>query len=189
MKLEKARSLALQIIESMGKSAIRAEVAGSIRREKEEVGDLEIVAISRWVHQPGLFEDTPKENQLHSWALEVERAGRLQWIKTGTPDIERWQPKPEGKYWRGFLPKQDIKLDLFLTTRPQWGVIQLIRTGSAEFSKGFVTFADFACDLKVKDGWLQRKDGALIETPEERDVFLALGVDYVEPKDRTEWPY
>ena len=37
----------------------------------------------------------------------------------------------------------------------------------------------------VEGGYLRDRDGAPLETPEERDVFRALKVDFVEPRERT----
>ena len=45
MELAKAKNLADEVIMSLGDSCIRAHIAGSIRREKENVKDIEIVAI------------------------------------------------------------------------------------------------------------------------------------------------
>ena len=105
----------------------RVEVAGSIRRRKPEVGDIEIVAEGTTCCRP----DTVR-GILHS--LRVRR-GEPNKIGAAAPWGER--------YYRGVLPLsngREIGLDLFVVLRPaQWGVIYAIRTGSAEFSKAVVT--------------------------------------------------
>lgn len=108
----------------------------------------------------------------------------MQWIKPGVPDVVPWRPKPDGKYWRGLLPS-GAKLDLFLTTPEGWGIILLIRTGSAEFSQAVVTHAK-RIGRPVENGRLTI-GGVPVQTREESDVFETLGLRYVEPRNRNGW--
>ena len=83
---------------------------------------------------------------------------------------------------------EGINLDLFIVQPPaQWGVIYLIRTGSAEFSHRFVTPRKHGgllpSHLCVKDGAIW-SNNHIIETPQERDVFDLAGVPWIEPEKR-----
>jgi DNA polymerase/3'-5' exonuclease PolX len=84
-----------------------------------------------------------------------------------------------------------LQVDLF-TVRPpaQWGVIHTIRTGPAAYSQWLVTEARRR-GFHVREGALHR--GSLgcgsvpcevIETPEERDLFEALGMRWPQPVER-----
>lgn len=72
---------------------------------------------------------------------------------------------------------------------PQWGVIFLLRTGPADFSRRFVTprrqggmLPEWAL---VKDGAIwHRSTGKVIETPEEDDVWKLLGIEPIPPEAR-----
>lgn len=188
MNYPEAFKLASVMVEDMRPFCERIEIAGSIRRQKQsDIKDVEIVAIPKWTAvASGLFaEDSTKENELFKWA-QTQTA--VEWIKPGTSIIAKWQVKPDGKYWRGMF-FNGVKLDLFLTTPDQFGLIFLIRTGPADFSHKMVT-------LKSQGGWLKdelgiriqggniKKGDEIIPTPEEKDVFKAMRYKFVEPENR-----
>ena len=93
------------------------------------------------------------------------------------------------------------KLDLFIARPSNYGLILMIRTGSAAFSHGMAARGN-GLGLHFHDGHICRGFGRTpmiawsppderncagydpIETPEERDVFEALRVEWVEPEQR-----
>ena len=144
----------------------RIAIAGSVRREKPEIGDIEIVAIPRKAYDFFGFETG--DHALNS--VEWSEFGKL--IKNGS------------KYKQIEL-HEGINLDLFIVTPPaQWGVQLMIRTGSADFSHRLVTSRQFGglmpSNYKVKDGAIWSSNH-VIETPEEEDVFNLIGVPFIEP--------
>ena len=166
----------------------RIAIAGSIRRCKAEVKDLELVAIPKWEMRPdpeNLFGEDIAINPLHQWATSTRRP--LQWIKPGTSELLPWKVEAEGRYWRGLLGKPyteaPLKLDLFLASERNWGAIYLIRTGSAEFSHAVATHAK-KIGRRFKNGSLTIA-GIAVATPEEDDVFRLLGLAAIEPERRT----
>lgn len=183
MKLSQAQNLAERIIETMQPYCQRVAIAGSIRRQKSEVKDIEIVAVPKLGQTKDLF-GSEYENELFKWARQIEAEGRILWIKPGTDEIIPWPIQEQGRYWRGYLVKAEIKLDLFLATSETWGVIYLIRTGSAEFSQRMVGKECWRTGYKFAKGKLFDSSGQFVPTPEERDIFHALGVDWLEPEAR-----
>ena len=202
MWIKDALDIARPLVEEMSPFCERIEIAGSIRRGCQGVKDVELVAIPRWELGAviDLFGTTDESNSLHAWALDAERRGLLRWIKTGTSEIEPWTPKPEGKYWRALL-REDVKLDLFLPRQDNFGLLYLIRTGHKEFSSGvlghakrntgYQTESSYFKEHGIKDRgepecYLVEKKrwGCRVETPEERDVFELLNLEWVEPRDR-----
>lgn len=180
-----AKALADVLVGNMRPYCERIEITGSIRREKPEVKDIEIVCIPRIdteIVKSGLFGDElPVEtNRLWEWATGGSH--NVQWIKPGTSEIVDWIPKADGKYWRGYLPEHDCKLDLFLAKPDNFGTIFLIRTGSAEFSQAVVTKAKHQ-GTPCEGGYFTQ-NGKRVYTPEEIDVFKLLDLDYVEPVER-----
>lgn len=111
MKLEEAQVIAERIKAELAPHCERIEIAGSIRRKKPEVGDIEIVAIPK-PYDIGLFESGI------------------------TPVVNQWE-KVKGelpcKYTQRILP-EGIKLDLFFAEPDNWGLIYAIRTGNADNS-------------------------------------------------------
>ena len=187
MWIRDAKAIADRLVEAMRPHCERIEIAGSIRRGCQVVKDIEIVAVPKFAPDPRprtLFE-VEQINLLHEWATAGGAAAAgVRWIKTGTAEIVPWTPKADGRYWRG-LVNESVKLDLFLTTPEQWGVIFLIRTGSREFSMGVMTYAGKRTPFRVEDGCLKDTRGRALETFEEQDAFDALRLDYVEPPART----
>lgn len=128
---------------------LRAEIAGSLRRGKADVGDVEIVL------QPRMDTDLFGEPISTSAALDggVTRCfaeGLLAW------DTAVIRNGPRHK--RFVLPALGIPLDLFLPAPESWGNILAIRTGDADFSRLLVT-------QRYKGGllpnWMRHGDGRL----------------------------
>src|SRR5688572_15684369 len=109
----------------------RIEIAGSIRRQKSEVKDIEIVCIPKTVPdvQIGLFAAAdPRRNLRHpGFASEFYNASENElMIEMGKPD--------HGKYVKIMLIEHQIKIDLFIATAENFGFLLAIRTGPADYS-------------------------------------------------------
>lgn len=160
MKLQQALQIANKLKALLAPHCHRIEIAGSIRRKKPEVKDIEIVAIPK-PYNVGLF------------------ANGIATI------INQW-PKVKGdlpcKYTQRILP-EGIKLDLFFAEPGNWGYIFAIRTGSAEYSHEVLARGWVAHGYKGKDGWLTF-NGRPIHLPEEKDLIKRCGVKFVPPEMR-----
>jgi len=179
-----AEELALEVVELVGYSCERIAIAGSIRRRKADVGDVELVCVPRFeVMQADLF--APGEGL--SRDLLSARCVELlaDWTLAHRLDVNghaAFGPKFKRLLYGGF------PLDLFSPPAECWGVVYCIRTGPAEFSHRLVTprrqgglCPDF---LRFRDGRVWHEDGTLYDTPEEADVFARLGVPFVPPEER-----
>jgi len=149
----------------------RIEIAGSLRREKDEVGDIEIVAIPQY--STDLF-----ANQFYSAGVigEVLHNRGFKMDKDGE------------NYKKFYFEFYNIWVDLFLTTPEQWGLIFMIRTGSADFSRLMVTprnkYGHMPSNLHVAGGRVHDAIGNVLDTPEEVDIFRLWGMEFIEPKNR-----
>lgn len=179
LPLHHAVPIALDIVNKLSQYCERIAVAGSIRREVAFVGDIEIVCIPHMTTNRKLTftEKLPDVSTLEYIDLEYLLDGRI--IKNGT------------KYKQIYLEDWQINLDLFIVTPPaQWGVIYAIRTGSREFSKQLVTIKQqgglLPSNRKIMNGYLciRDNDQTIIDTPEEKDLFDTIGLEWVEPADR-----
>lgn len=170
LPLRDAAALALLMCERLKPYCRRIEIAGSIRRRKSEIGDIELVAMPYF--SDDLFGSSTGDHKLNG--VDWESFGRV--VKNGN------------KYKQIEL-FEGVNLDLFIVTPPaQWGVLFLIRTGSAEFSHRFVTSKQagglLPSYLKVKDGAIWSRNH-IVPTPEEKDVFDLAGVGWIEPERRS----
>jgi DNA polymerase/3'-5' exonuclease PolX len=146
----------------------RLEVAGSIRRQRPTIGDLEVVCIPRRV-LTGLFGDAQEVDPGFCDAVN-------QWPKV--------KGEPTGKYTQRLLPS-GLKLDLFMPATENWGLIFSVRTGSARFSAQVLGRRWAQLGYKSVEGRLTRvRDGMVIPIWEERDLFTLLRLSYVEPPAR-----
>lgn len=160
MKYNKALEIAEKVKKQLEPYCERIEIAGSIRRKKLEVGDIEMVAI-------------PKP-----YGVGLLRSGIVL-------VVEKWK-KVRGsfpcKYTQRILP-EGIKLDLFFATKENWGQILAIRTGSAEYSHQVLAIGWVKAGYKSKEGTLYKGDTP-IEVREEIDLFKLIGIEYVKPELR-----
>ena len=160
MKLQQAKEIALKTLEQLRSHCNRIEIAGSIRREKPEPNDIEIVAIPK-PYDVGLFESG---------------------IATVVNCWEKVKGELPCKYTQRILP-EGIKLDLFFATPENWGLIFAIRTGSADFSYKVLASRWAKLGYKSVNGMLTR-DGKTYPVLEEKDLFEMLGLEWVEPRLR-----
>lgn len=156
----------------------RIEIAGSLRRKKETIGDIEIVLIPRrgldLFGSTMVYDDFGVEVALRAEGFHFTKNGSLYKQAYNTSIVRSGDKGP-------------VMFDLFLTTPEKWGCIFTIRTGSAEFSHNLVTKKSIGgwcpSNLNFKDGRIWNGNHVL-DTPEEADVFSALDLSWVRPEDR-----
>jgi DNA polymerase/3'-5' exonuclease PolX len=176
MELQQATELATKWKDLLTPACARIEIAGSIRRGKAEVKDIDLVCIPKISYMTDLFggrgsqinhlEDLLPRTVIDMGALTVINGPRQKKIRL----------------------QEGIKLELWSVLPPaEWGTIFLLRTGPEAFSHWLVT------SRKIGGGmpsWMREKAGALyrhdtkLQTPEEEDVFRALKMEYIEPAKR-----
>ncbi len=183
--LAQAEYLAAELVALLSPACVRIEVAGSIRRRKATVGDVELVMVPKLEAEMDMFGLKPggSRNLLDELADALFVSGTLE-ARQDINGRPRWGSRYKAAMYRGFA------VDLFSVLQPaQWGTIFLIRTGSAKFSHRLVTQRRQGGCMPA---WMQERDGALwshgemVPTPEETDVFAALGLPFVPPEQRTE---
>jgi len=171
MRLSDAAKIAHKCLTVLKTHCERIEIAGSIRRQETEVGDIEIVCIPKHVivTQDALF-GSPAQQSITSPEFIAQ--------------VEKWQEikgHPTGRYTQRLLP-EGIKLDLFMTTAQNWGYIYAIRTGPWEYSKYLVTRAK-RMGYEPINGMLKYRNQQVI-LKEEKDLFDTLNMGYVLPQFR-----
>lgn len=154
----------------------RWEFAGSIRRLKPNVKDVEHVIIPK-MGNSGMFSDTEINKLWDELEMHVLH-GRLK--KAVYSDGRfRWGDKYRG-VWDG-----EIKHEMFLAVPDNWGCIFTIRTGSATFSRRLVSKLLSDGVYRQQDGFLVlQSTGERIPCPNEESFFNAACMKYRDPEDR-----
>ena len=197
--LAHAQRLTDMLVKTLKPACERIEVAGSIRRKKATVGDIEIVCIPTIVETNlpgqlslfGMGEDRPAEIRVES-KLEklLQRLVDEKVLRDQPPtgiDARAAQGPRYKKFWkREPVQGEWMQIDLFITTATSWGAIYTIRTGPGDFSKAMVTHIKIATKYRQMGGDLiVEETGEVVPVPEEIDYFRRAGVAFIEPKARS----
>ena len=156
--LKEAEFTAFKIVEYLGSLCEKIMVAGSLRRKRPFVHDIDIVVIPN----PLMWSGSVPNTLLKQLGAEMTKNGPL--VKQFTID--------------------GIQVDLIHATRQNWGIRTLRWTGSAAHNIKLCTKArSLDMKLAVSKGLLNNK-GEIIESRDEKEIFKQLGFDYVDPIDR-----
>jgi len=161
----------------------RWTVAGSVRRNKPEVGDIELVVIPKLaeVSDGGLFGEKKLVNLLWRRADDLVASGAItKYVYQTTKGSQwRWGEKYRGIDFRGF------NNEIFTATPENWGAILLIRTGPADFSKRMVErFLNGGMYRQQGGSLIHVASGEQVKVPDEETYFRMLGMDFIKPEDR-----
>jgi len=145
MKLQQALHIATDIVNKLTPHCNTIHIAGSIRREKQEVKDIEIVCY-------------PKKtvlNDLFGWDEGTSTDIDFQYTATKLGTIIKGNT--EGRYMQIALP-DGINLDLFMPQDYDYYRQLAIRTGSAEFSHKVIATTWLALGWVGTDKGLRRRE-------------------------------
>lgn len=212
MPLAEAQALAESLRDLLSASCVRLEIAGSVRRRRETIGDLELVAVPKMRPGPqaGLFGGGREESVL--WAkldeLVADPDGGLKrpppmmvacghcgggGMLLGPEDCPKCKNRllvpraaPWGDRYRQLL-WLDRPVDLFTADSDSWGAQLLIRTGPPEYSQAWVT-ALRGAGLVMRGGWVRSLDtDAIVPVPDEETAHALVGWPMVLPEGREAW--
>lgn len=186
MELAVANKTATRLLQDLMPHCEQAMIAGSVRRECPEVGDIEIVMVPK-PYETGLFAS--------GVAIVIEQYPAIRGALPCRYTARRVRVQSE-------LERKEIQVDFFLTHSYDFIRQLVIRTGSADFS------ARVATAWRAK-GWVGTKDGLRREVEcvdnngkwqiasefesnptmppywkTEQEFFSFLGIPYIEPKLR-----
>jgi DNA polymerase/3'-5' exonuclease PolX len=196
--LEAAEKKAWAIISQIKLHTERIAIAGSIRRGKPWVKDIDLVVIPKMQSKTALFGATSALSRTDFY--EAVGNNLLSLTSEGT------------KLLRGEVPTEwpkKITVDIYIATEESWATLLLIRTGSAEHNiwmcararacggklhadgsglevSGQVDFrSGFASTNPESPAAAQRTiNNRVIRAKTEEEIFKALGIPLAEPKDR-----
>jgi DNA polymerase/3'-5' exonuclease PolX len=191
MELHKALKIANNLVAQLGPYCDIINIAGSCRRNKVLVKDIELVCLpmKTKIEQFDLFGPPQYDHYLRNphFCRIVKKLGKI------------LKGKPEGKKMQIDLP-EGIKLDLFMPSDFDYYRIFAIRTGSADYSKNVIARA------WREIGWVGTENGlrrysdcekenniwkCYEQNPElppiwksEEEFFEWLGLKWIEPSER-----
>jgi DNA polymerase/3'-5' exonuclease PolX len=179
---EIALSVASAIYERLRPYCTRAEIAGSLRRRKPDVGDIEILYVPVIVQAPDP-DDLFRINGIDRAALaigEMIGAGILEKRRNA---LSREMFGPKNKLMRHV--STGIPIDLFASTEENWFNYLVCRTGPSESNMRI-------CNAAIAKGWkwnpygvgFSTADGEVRRMESERAVFDFVGLPYHEPGRR-----
>lgn len=156
----------------------KIDIAGSLRRQKPLVGDIEIVCMPKLSLDMFGMPTSKLGTELDDVLARLIRDKVLSPLDKNGPRFKNFVVCSVG-----------VKLDLFICLPPaQWGVIFTIRTGSAEFTKRMVTRRNegglLPSYLKVSEGQLLDGKNSL-PVPTEEDFFKLAEIEWIAPEGRS----
>lgn len=202
MHLYYAKTIAEDLVGQLQPFCDVINIAGSIRREKEDVKDIEIVAIPMRLlrESRNLFQEvTHSENVIHpEFDRIINSLGKVIKGKTCGRQMQiEIQRKIESISYM-------ITIDLFMPQPHDYYRMLAIRTGSADYSKRFIAIpwikkgwcgTEYGlrkiceCYKVTESKWVMKKE--FIDKPSlppvwksEEELFRWLGVQYLEPEQR-----
>lgn len=164
LPLIKAVRIADNVVSALREYCDRIEIAGSIRRQKPEVHDIDIVVLAH--DAKGL------KYRCREVCTIVASGGICFRIKT----------------------QQDMQIDIYFATEGKhelfdkipsnWGSVMLCRTGSKDHNIYLAKLAKTKGLRWVPNRGLFTPDHELVASETEQDMFNALGLSYIEPQNR-----
>lgn len=189
---KEAMEVAHNVVGALRECCERIEIAGSLRREKPDCGDVDICVI------PKLGEPTLDSAREIAEAINAVMA--LMWGPVPFEKVEPWIEYRKGKFKprTGFsfgmpiMPERreaengeggKIQVDVLISARPDFESQLLFQTGSAEFNVRQRGIAK-SLGLKLSNYGLIDPAANIVVARTEREIFARLGMEYLEPEKR-----
>jgi len=166
--LDRALPLAEKIVLELTPFCEKIQIAGSIRRQRPDVGDIDIVAIPshRGLMRDRMLRTHPRILKDGNSCLIVELAGRY-----GPIQVDLWLASAGHG-------------DLFTPTPTNFGSLLICRTGSVSHNIFLVEHAK-RMNLRWNPYWgVFDQFGKCIASETEESIFQALKLDFVPPELR-----
>ena len=185
--LADAMKLARRFVATLKPHCSRVEIAGSIRRLKPFVKDIEILYVSKPGAQMDPTDMFKHQIQRPAADIEIERLINMAVIAKRPNSLEHETWGPKNKYAVHILTGMPV--DFFATTEAEWFNALVVRTGPSKSNKAIASAA-----LKVGWQWhaygegFTRNDGVASidrhQVTSEADAFHFVGLPYLPPEKR-----
>ena len=180
--LASAKEVADQLVRLLAPHCERIAVAGSIRRKRPQVKDIELLCASKVTSAADLF-----GRAVTSWRFLDKKLDAL--VADGS--VLKKRADKSGRYSYGEHNKllvhvpSGIPVDLFSSSTKNWGMSLVVRTGPKEFNVRMMSrFRELGMPGHAYGG-VTDQGGAEIECPDEETVFRLLGWPGMPPERRS----
>lgn len=171
MRLEDADVYAARVVRCIENLCSRIQVAGSVRRRRPTVQDIDIVAVPRDLSIPGTGLRPTGDSTWNGIATRLKVRLNMREIRKGKELITM------------AFNDVDLQVDVYRAQPETWGVLLLIRTGSIDHNIMMCSHARrMGMMLSAARGVI--KDGQVIASLTEEEIFKALEMDFVAPQQR-----
>lgn len=175
MTLAFANHCAARLLEWLSPFCERLDVAGSVRRLRPTVNDLDLVAVPRFAVETDLLGgELARCNLL--WAAIARRVAE-------SPDWRIDRGGSSAADGQCTFTARGVQVDIWTATPETWGTVLLCRTGSKEHN---IWLSERA---KRMGGHWQPHEGVTLEgvrqpADTEEAVYAALGLPFIPPRER-----
>jgi DNA polymerase/3'-5' exonuclease PolX len=177
-----AQGVAEEFAQLLAPMCKRIQIAGSIRRQKPLVGDIEILFVPQIARQRNphdMFSDL-EIDLADSKISALLKDGRIEKRQNINGQFT-WGPKNK----LATDKRSGIPIDFFATTEENWWVSLVIRTGSKETNLTLTNGAiKLGRNLTAYGCGVRYSDNSIGAAHSEQAVFEMCGVPYKEPQDR-----
>ncbi len=157
-----ARAVAEKLISELRGATERIEIAGSLRRNRPFVHDIDVVAFP-----------SGGGKQIDVVLRGLVERGSLTPVRDG------------GKLKNFIATKTGIPIDIYFAGLDTFYTLLLIRTGSKDHNiKLAMRAKDLGLKLQASGDGIEQADGTRISVQCEEDVFRILGLPYLPPEER-----
>jgi DNA polymerase (family 10) len=166
ISLAQAQEIAVGVLLQLEPHCEVISIAGSIRRDRPTIGDIEIVCVPKAYDALPLF------------------ASGLATVVNQWPEVRGELPC---RYTQRMLPG-GIPLDLFMVHPDGYGLQLAIRTGSADWCRTVLAPAWVRAGYHSKCGLLRQQDHTVMPCRTEPELFARIGLRWMQPRDREVQP-
>jgi DNA polymerase/3'-5' exonuclease PolX len=171
-----------EIVECLAPHCERIEIAGSLRRGRTEVNDIEILYVPK-IRREADLRDLFKtiEVDCANEFLDGLLRSKLVSKRANKNGVFAWGQKNK----LGIHLPSGIAVDFFSTDEEKWWVALVIRTGGKDTNLKLTTGAQArGRSLNAYGCGVTNSDGSITRAMSEHDVFELCGVAYLEPEAR-----
>ena len=168
LPLAEAEHIAVGVMQQLEPHCEVISLAGSIRRGRPAIGDIEIVCVPKPYDASPLFSSG---------------------LATVVNQWEKVRGELPCRYTQRILP-EGIKLDLFMVEADGYGLQLAIRTGSADWCRTVLAPAWVRAGYRSEGGLLRgaHVPGYVVPVRTEPELFRLIGLPWVHPRDREVQP-
>ena len=174
---DQAMQVAVAIAEAIGDVCERVAIAGSLRRGRPRVHDVDLVVISKQAvvpkKAPTLLDRTEQVPAIHVRLQELSDQNKICALRLAE------------KICRFDAVRSQIPVDIYLADEITWPTLFLIRTGSKAHNIKLCQHARrLGWKLHANGSGLERPDGSFAIVRTEEAIFRHLNLAYKRPEER-----